>query len=189
MLEIENEQRKLMCLKFHQQNLDDISRRDFGHHHLETSTGLGSAGLLQNSTQPVNIPSNSHLTSSLSGKFLCFQTNSIYIIIVLFIGLLQGTSAPVNIPDNNFSPNNGGGGNSTGGHSNLFGGPFGQLSGSAPKMNNSFSHTDNMFLQSHLISPVLNDTLSISPDLRYDFERSYAELCFIKLQIHLDYLN
>lgn len=40
-------------------------------------------------------------------------------------------------------------------------------------MNNSFSHTDNMFLQSHLISPVLNDTLSISPELRYRINHTF----------------
>lgn len=76
-MEIENEQRKMMCLKFRQQNLEDISRRDFGHHHLENSSGLGSAGLLQNSTQPVNIPNNSHLTNSLSGMI------NNYIIIII----------------------------------------------------------------------------------------------------------
>lgn len=77
-------------------------------------------------------------------------------------GLLQGTSAPVNIPGsslNNFSPNN---------HSNLFnvGDPF-QLSGSAPKINNSFGPSENIFFQQRLISPGLGDTLSMSPDLRY----------------------
>lgn len=77
------------------------------------------------------------------------------------IGLLQGTSAPVNIPGsslNNFSPNN---------HSNLFNvtDPF-ALSGSAPKINNSFGPGDNLFFQQHLISPGLGDTLSMSPDLR-----------------------
>lgn len=168
LLEIENEQRKMLCMKF--RNLDDITRRDFGgHHHLENSTGLGSSGLLQNSTQPVNIPNNSHLSNSLSGKRLpkCSIFRNIWLSKCSLLGLLQGTSAPVNIPDNNFSPNNGG---TTCGNSSMFGGNFGQLSGSAPKMNNSFSHTDNMFLQSHLISPVLNDTLSISPDLRYTLD-------------------
>lgn len=78
------------------------------------------------------------------------------------LGLLQGTSAPVNIPGsslNNFSPNN---------HSNLFNvtDPFGPLSGSAPKINNSFGPSDSLFFQPHLISPGLGDTLSMSPDLR-----------------------
>lgn len=76
-------------------------------------------------------------------------------------GLLQGASAPVNIPSsslNNFSPTN---------HSNLFNvtDPFSHLSGSAPKVNNSF-HNDSLFFQPHLISPGLGETLSMSPDLR-----------------------
>lgn len=44
--------------------------------------------------------------------------------------------------------------------------PFSHLSGSQQKMNNSFGHTENLFFQSHLISPGLGDTLSISPELR-----------------------
>jgi hypothetical protein len=96
------------------------------------------------------------------------------------IGLLQ--SAPVNIPGSslgNFSPT------SHHQHSNLFSvaDPFGaHTSGghtnsgtSAPKMNNSFSHTDSLFFQSHLISPGMGGNngvgggdggLSLSPDIR-----------------------
>lgn len=78
------------------------------------------------------------------------------------LGLLQGTSAPVNIPGsslNNFSPTN---------HTNMFNvtDPFSHLSGSAPKINNSFGHNDSLFFQSHLISPGLGDSLSMSPDIR-----------------------
>lgn len=78
------------------------------------------------------------------------------------IGLLQGTSAPVNIPGstlNSFSPNN---------HSNMFNvsGPFSHLSDPSPKINNSFHNDSSLFFQSHLISPNLGDTLSMSPDLR-----------------------
>lgn len=78
-----------------------------------------------------------------------------------YLGILQGTSAPVNIPGsslNSFSPN----------HSNIFNvsDPFSHLSGSAPKINNSFGHNESLFYQSHLISPGLGDTLSMSPDLR-----------------------
>lgn len=45
--------------------------------------------------------------------------------------------------------------------------PFSHLSDPAPKISNSFGHNDNsLFFQSHLISPSLGDTLSMSPDLR-----------------------
>lgn len=79
-----------------------------------------------------------------------------------FLGLLQGTSAPVNIPGsslNSFSPNN---------HSNMFNvsDPFSHLSDPAPKINNSFHNDSSLFFQSHLISPGLGETLSMSPDLR-----------------------
>lgn len=142
------------------------------------------SGLLQNSTQPVNIP-GSQLSNSISGRssfhqrllsfsrsfwFCCLfnkninLTHCLYLCLLLWmnVGLLQGTSAPVNIPGsslNNFSPNN---------QSNLFNitDPFGPLSGSAPKINNSFGPSDNLFFQQHLISPSLNDALSMSPDLR-----------------------
>lgn len=51
-------------------NLDELARRDFSSH-LENSisAGLASSGLLQNSSQPVNIP-NSQLTNSISGKII-----------------------------------------------------------------------------------------------------------------------
>lgn len=44
--------------------------------------------------------------------------------------------------------------------------PFSHMNsgGSAPKINNSFTHSDNLFFQQHLISPGLGDTLSISPE-------------------------
>lgn len=45
--------------------------------------------------------------------------------------------------------------------------PFSHLSGSAPKINNSFGHSDSLFFQPHIISPGLADTLSMSPDLRF----------------------
>lgn len=80
-----------------------------------------------------------------------------------FTGILQGTSAPVNIPGsslNNFSPSN---------HTNMFNvsDPFSHLSDPTPKINNSFGHNDSsLFFQSHLISPNIGETLSMSPDLR-----------------------
>lgn len=139
--------------------LEELNRRDFSHLENSISAGLASSGLLQNSSQPVNIP-NSQISNSISGKchWKCFTISNLYILRI-FVGLLQGTSAPVNIPDStlsNFSPSN---------HTNMFD-PFSHLSGSAPKMNNSFSHTDNLFFQPHLISPGLGDALSISPELR-----------------------
>uniref|UniRef100_U5ER14 Putative ring finger protein unkempt log isoform 1 n=1 Tax=Corethrella appendiculata TaxID=1370023 RepID=U5ER14_9DIPT len=151
---LEKEQRRRMCLTFLRNigpsSLDgvyDITRRDnISLHGLDNSisAGIGSSSLLQNSTQPVNI-SGSPITNSISG-------------------LLQGTSAPVNIPGSslgNFSPTN---------HSNLFSGPdpFSHHIGSnsAPKINNSFGHTDSLLFQTHLISPGLGDGLSLSPDLR-----------------------
>lgn len=39
------------------------------------------------------------------------------------------------------------------------------MSGSAPKINNSFGQSENLFFQTHLISPGLGDSLSISPDI------------------------
>lgn len=84
----------------------------------------------------------------------------------VFVGLLQGSTAPVNIPGSslgNFSPTN---------HSSLFNvsDPFNHshISGSAPKINNSFGHSESLFLShsSHLISPLNDGGLSISPDLR-----------------------
>lgn len=100
------------------------------------------SSLMQSSTTPLNIP-GSQLSNSISG-------------------ILQGTSAPVNIPGssmNNFSPNN---------HTNMFNvsDPFSHLSDPTPKINNSFGHNDSsLFFQSHLISPNIGETLSMSPDL------------------------
>lgn len=139
--------------------------------HFVTANLDDLSGLLQNSSQPVNIP-GSQLSNSISGRCPPNEKNTripvllinswIIMYILFFSGLLQGTSAPVNIPGstlNNFSPNN---------HSNLFNvaDPFGPLSGSAPKINNSFGPNENLFFQPHLISPGLGDTLSMSPDIR-----------------------
>ncbi|XP_037027179.1 RING finger protein unkempt isoform X4 [Bradysia coprophila] len=142
---LEKEQRKRMCMTFigsmgKYSNLDDLARRDLSHLENSISAGFASTGLLQNSSQPVNIPNS--MSNSISG-------------------ILQNTSAPVNIPGSslsNFSPNN---------HSHMFSitDPFSHISGSAPKINNSFGTTDNLFYQSHLISPGL-EALSISPELR-----------------------
>lgn len=96
-------------------------------------------------------------------------------ILPFFAGLLQGTSAPVNIPGSslsNFSPSN---------HSNMFSvtDPFSHMnSGSAPKITNSFPHSDNLFFQQHLISPGLGDTLSISPELRYTTRTTFQPVIF-----------
>lgn len=49
-------------------NLDDVPRRDYSHLENSISAGLASSGLLQNSSQPVNIPS-SQLSNSISDKF------------------------------------------------------------------------------------------------------------------------
>ncbi|XP_053678311.1 RING finger protein unkempt homolog [Anopheles nili] len=156
---IEREQRKRMaCLTFNILNVGspldggmyDLARRD-NMHGLENSiSGLMPSGLLASSSAPVNIPGSS-------------VGNSI-------TGILQGTSAPVNIPGSslghNFSPSS---------HSNLFGlhDPFGAHhigSGSAPKLsNNSYghNHNDNFFFHSNnIISPVLGDGLSASPEIR-----------------------
>lgn len=90
---------------------------------------------------------------------------------LFLVGFLQGNSAPVNIPDN-FSPN-------------LFSNHFGHISGSAPKMHNTFGggggvglggantggsnvsglHNDNNGSNSLFFQPQLSDTLDISPDL------------------------
>lgn len=129
------------------------------------------SGLLQNSTTPVNIP-GSQLSNSISGNsFRQFSNKQMhsnnknvknaYFATRKCAGILQGTSAPVNIPGsslNNFSPSN---------HTNMFNvsDPF-SLSGSAPKINNSFGHNESLFFQQHIISPNLGDTLSMSPDLR-----------------------
>lgn len=129
--------------------IDEISRRmDV---HIENSL---ASSILNNSSAPINIPVSS-LPNSMTG-------------------LLQGGTAPVNIPGstlNNFSPTN----------SNLFNvsDPFNHshLSGSAPKINNSFGHSDSLFLthSSHMISP-LKEGLSISPDIRMNFDSRIPEL-------------
>lgn len=49
--------------------LEELNRRDFGHLENSISAGLASSGLLQNSSQPVNIP-NSQISNSISGKFI-----------------------------------------------------------------------------------------------------------------------
>lgn len=77
-------------------------------------------------------------------------------------GLLQGTSAPVNIPTSslgNFSPTN---------HTSLFpvSDAFSHMSGSTPKLNNSYNPSDSLFFQSHMISPGIGEKLSMSPELR-----------------------
>uniref|UniRef100_A0A182PU13 RING finger protein unkempt n=1 Tax=Anopheles epiroticus TaxID=199890 RepID=A0A182PU13_9DIPT len=153
------EQRKRMaCLSFNMFNVGspldggmyDLARRDNMHGLENSMSGLISTGLLPSSSAPVNIPGSS-MGNSISG-------------------MLQGTSAPVNIPGSslghNFSPSS---------HSNLFGlhDPFGTHhigSGSAPKLsNNSYghNHTDNFFFHSNnIISPVLGDGLSASPEIR-----------------------
>uniref|UniRef100_A0A2C9H883 RING finger protein unkempt n=1 Tax=Anopheles quadriannulatus TaxID=34691 RepID=A0A2C9H883_ANOQN len=154
---IEREQRKRMtCLTFNMFNVGsplemyEQARRDNMHGFENSMSGLMSSGLLPSSSAPVNIPGSS-MGNSISG-------------------ILQGTSAPVNIPGSslghNFSPSS---------HSNLFGlhDPFGTHhigSGSAPKLsNNSYghNHTDNFFFHSNnIISPVLGDGLSASPEIR-----------------------
>lgn len=118
-----------------------------------------SAGILQNSTAPVNIP------GSPMGMFPLFLT--IYLFsypLILISGLLQSSTAPVNIPGshlNSFSPSN---------HSNLF--PVSDHfantigSGSGSKLNNSYGASDNLFFHSNLISPGMGDGLSMSPDLK-----------------------
>uniref|UniRef100_A0A182LY08 C3H1-type domain-containing protein n=1 Tax=Anopheles culicifacies TaxID=139723 RepID=A0A182LY08_9DIPT len=151
-------QKRMACLTFNMFNVGspldggmyDLSRRDNMHGLENSMSGLMSSGLLPSSSAPVNIPGSS-MGNSISG-------------------ILQGTSAPVNIPGSslghNFSPSS---------HSNLFGlhDPFGTHhigSGSAPKLsNNSYgqNHTDNYFFHSNnIISPVLGDGLSASPEIR-----------------------
>uniref|UniRef100_A0A182RYS7 RING finger protein unkempt n=1 Tax=Anopheles funestus TaxID=62324 RepID=A0A182RYS7_ANOFN len=151
-------QKRMACLTFNMFNVGspldggmyDLARRDNMHGLENSMSGLMSSGLLPSSSAPVNIPGSS-MGNSISG-------------------ILQGTSAPVNIPGSslghNFSPSS---------HSNLFGlhDPFGTHhigSGSAPKLsNNSYgqNHTDNFFFHSNnIISPVLGDGLSASPEIR-----------------------
>lgn len=125
-----------ICFKFTATNtLDELNRRD----QFSIENSIANSGLLQNSTAPVNIP-GSPMSNSISG-------------------LLQGSSAPVNIPTStlgNFSPTN---------HSSLFPDAFSHISGSAPKLNNSYNPSESLFFQSHIMSPGLAE-LSISPDLR-----------------------
>lgn len=148
---LELESKKRNCLPYGLQNmmsldggnaLDELNRRDQYSLDNSISAGIAQSGLLQNSSAPVNIP-GSPISNSISG-------------------LLQGTSAPVNIPTSslgNFSPTN---------HSSLFPVSDAFMSGSAPKLNNSFGPSDSLFFQPHIISPGLGDSLSISPDLRFD---------------------
>uniref|UniRef100_A0A182JK18 Uncharacterized protein n=1 Tax=Anopheles atroparvus TaxID=41427 RepID=A0A182JK18_ANOAO len=142
---MEREQRKRMCLTFNLRSIGspldtmyDLGRRDNMHGLENPMSSLTSSGLLASSSAPVNIP-GSPMGNSISG-------------------ILQGTSAPVNIPGSslghNFSPSS---------HSNLFSlnDPFGNHhigSGSAPKLSsNSYghNHNDNLFFQSHIISPTV----------------------------------
>lgn len=118
--------------------MDELGRHDLSSMDNSISAGIAQSGLLQNSTNPVNIPS-SPMANSISG-------------------LLQRTTAPVNIPSNslgNFSPTS---------HTSLFPGtdPFSHMNNSAPKINNSFGPSDGLFYQSHIISPGIGDSMSNS---------------------------
>lgn len=118
--------------------MDELGRHDLSSMDNSISAGIAQSGLLQNSSNPVNIPS-SPMANSISG-------------------LLQRTTAPVNIPSNslgNFSPTS---------HTSLFPGtdPFSHMNNSAPKINNSFGPSDGLFYQSHIISPGIGDSMSNS---------------------------
>uniref|UniRef100_A0A336MNH7 CSON003362 protein n=1 Tax=Culicoides sonorensis TaxID=179676 RepID=A0A336MNH7_CULSO len=140
---LEKEQRKRMCLNFNygsytgvHNSLDEFGRRDSTQLHLDNSI---SAGILHNSSAPVNVPGGSPM------------------------GLLQGPTAPVNIPGsqlNSFSPSN-----NLFGIQDPFANAGSLGGGSAPKISNSYGASDNLLFQSHLISPHQFDGLSMSPDL------------------------
>lgn len=51
---------------------DDLARRDLSHLENSISAGFASTGLLQNSSQPVNIPNS--MSNSISGKEIGQQT-------------------------------------------------------------------------------------------------------------------
>lgn len=151
------------CGKFEAKTLISILAAQFD---IDNSISAGiSSSILHPTSAPVNIP-NSPLTNSL-GKLRNLRNpqTKIHEFLSNLPGLLHSTK-PVNIPSNNFSPSS---------HPNLFmqGENFMPMSGSAgsaPKINNnSFSHSDGLFMQhsSHLVSSLNEGLGSISPDLRW----------------------